>query len=127
MTFYPRRQWISKLYAYSGVTASDDPREAPVIYEPRAGTIYTTFVYASSPLSLSVGVPMTPASPTLVPNLLPTGHFHPTYTLPPGLVLDIGSGVISGTPTAAQAATNHEINADAHVRARTFVNITIAP
>jgi len=84
-----------------------------------AGTDTTTFTITINPA-------ITPATQTLTGTvgtiITPTNQFTPfgftgliTYTilpaLPAGLVINAATGVISGTATVAQAATNHTITA----------------
>ena len=48
---------------------------------------------------------------TLTPQNVPSAQFTPDPPLPPGLTLNSGSGVISGTPTTRQLATEYTITA----------------
>ena len=48
---------------------------------------------------------------TLTPQNVPSAQFTPDTPLPPGLTLNSGNGVISGTPTTRQLATEYTITA----------------
>jgi len=67
-------------------------------------------VYSDPQAVYAVGVPITPDDPSA------TGGFIAAFTvspaLPTGLGLDPSTGVISGTPAEAQAATSYTVTAD---------------
>ncbi|MEY2667783.1 MAG: hypothetical protein RJA59_421 [Pseudomonadota bacterium] len=65
--------------------------------------------YADSPLALTKDAAMTDASPTVAGEAADTFAVSPE--LPAGLSIAEATGVISGTPTAAQAATTYTITA----------------
>jgi hypothetical protein len=83
---------------------------ATIIPYPGPPAVWT---YPSSSVSLTVGVPMTPLVPTIVSGVPYGWHVknvadYPT-TLPAGLVLDMLTGTLSGTPTLAQPARVYRI------------------
>jgi hypothetical protein len=78
----------------------------------------------TSPDVFSVGTTMTPLSPT---NSAGTPNsYSVSPSLPTGLTLNTTTGVISGTPTTASAATNYTITAHNAAGSGTFnINITV--
>ncbi|WP_295666648.1 putative Ig domain-containing protein [uncultured Mucilaginibacter sp.] len=96
---------------------------APVtitVVNPRAPVI----IY-NTPDIYTTGIAIAPLSPTN------TGGIVVTYsapTLPPGLVIDPVTGIISGTPTAISPATNYLVTATNAGGTGTFtINITCNP
>ena len=85
---------------------------ARVIVEGVNGNIASvadpTLTYADSPLSLTQGVAMTPASPTAGggPSF---GYAVGLLRLPRGLSVDPKTGVISGTPSVVQVAADSNV------------------
>ncbi len=67
----------------------------------------TNLRYTTNPASYTVGVVISPNTP-LWDGGTPTSF---TGSLPPGLLLDATSGVVSGTPTTATPATSYTITA----------------
>jgi hypothetical protein len=91
---------------------------------PYPGSHLTQFTYPSSSLALSVGVPMTPISPTILPAGAIVTLFEMTPRPPPGLTLNNGTGVLSGTPTQAQGATVYRMQVNAATAY--YFNLTIS-
>lgn len=79
--------------------------------------------YTGSPFSYFTGLTVTTLTPTTVGGA-PTSY---SGTLPAGLTLNTSTGTISGTPTAASAATNYTITATygAGVTATATINIKV--
>ena len=65
--------------------------------------------YNPSSLTLTMGIAMTPASPTSSGGTVTTWSVSPS--LPAGLALDTSTGVISGTPTAITSSAPYTITA----------------
>ena len=61
-----------------------------------------------SPAAGTVGMPLGPWVPSVADTV---EHYEVTPALPPGLVLDSKSGVISGTPSAARSLAPYSITA----------------
>jgi hypothetical protein len=81
--------------------------------------------YPSSPFVFLVGTAITPVAPMASPGL---AGFTVSPALPAGLSLDSTNGTISGTPTAASAATAYTIMATAGgASAGASVSITVNP
>lgn len=132
MTFrYPDRQWASTSRAFPGRAGFGSLEEA-VTQTPYPGSLLGSgtspgFLYVPSALVLTVGVPMTPLQPTILPKGARVVIFRMSENPPPGLVFDNATGTISGTPTAAQALTNYVMRADAATSYFTPLAITVNP
>ena len=84
----------------------------------------SVLTYANNPFSFKIGQAVSNQIPTYTGTIVncsvPSGPF-----LPPGLTID-NSCIISGTPTATQAATNHTILAsNAFGSTNSTINITV--
>lgn len=62
----------------------------------------------STPVLFVMNAPMVPLTPT-VQGII--SHYSVSPNLPPGVLLDATAGIISGTPTAAQAAATYTVTA----------------
>jgi len=83
-----------------------------------------TVSYTGSPFSYPVNSAITTISPTLTGN--PPTSCTAAPSLPAGLAIDAVTCAISGTPTAAQEATNHVITAtNAFGSCQTTINIKV--
>lgn len=125
MSIYPRRQWTSRLGWFSGKATPDNWEDAaPSI--PYAGSHLTAFTYPSSTLNLTVGSPLATQTPTVLPAGAVVRYYGlVNQTLPPGLSLNATTGALSGTPTAARAATVYRIYAHAAMSYPFDVTITV--
>jgi glucose/arabinose dehydrogenase len=87
------------------------------------GNVFITLDYDASSVRYRVGEAIAPNAPIL------NGSFFTNYVvnpaLPNGLLLDLGTGEITGTPTAESAETVHVISADFEGETL-FSSITIA-
>jgi len=85
---------------------------------PPAGLVY------ASPVVYQTGAPIAPNSPSSVGGAISSYAIVPA--LPAGLSVDPTTGIISGTPTATQLATNHTVTASNAAGSTTAtVNITV--
>lgn len=125
MQIFPRRQWTSNLSTFPGrVSAGDVENAVPTI--PLQGPHLTGFSYSPSTLNLTVGVPIVPITPTVLPAGAQVRVFQVIMqVLPPGVSVDTVTGVISGTPTAARPATVYRIYAQAAYSYVAEVTITV--
>ena len=65
--------------------------------------------YSGSPFTLTKGVAMTTATPSVSGGTVTSWSVSPS--LPAGLSLDTSTGAISGTPTAITSAANYTVTA----------------
>jgi len=85
---------------------------------PPAGLVYT------SPVVYQTGAAIAPNSPASVGGAI--SNYAITPALPAGLSLNATTGIITGTPTATQAARNHTVTASNSAGSTTAtVNITV--
>jgi PKD repeat protein len=66
------------------------------------------FSYKHNPATYVVGTPITPDTAVVTG---PVDSFTVSPTLPAGLLFDVSTGIISGTPVAAVAAANYAVTA----------------
>jgi len=71
-----------------------------------------------SPAKGTVGVALTPMSPRIAGTV---EHYAVTPALPPGVVLDTTSGLITGTPSAARTLAPYTITASSLAGNTSFV------
>ncbi len=80
--------------------------------------------YSENPVSCALGVPITSNVPAYAGS--PALSFTVAPSLPPGLALNLVSGVISGTPTTPSPAVNYTVTAtNAAGSTSAMVNITV--
>jgi hypothetical protein len=101
----------TSLTAAATYSFTTDNGSGPVTITTQLEVVANPIFYAT-PLLLTVGSPMTPLVPRLVGSL---NQFHISPALPPGLVLNADTGVISGTPVGASAVRSYEIAASGHL------------
>ncbi|MGE4614414.1 MAG: putative Ig domain-containing protein, partial [Planctomycetota bacterium] len=83
-------------------------------------------VYPSSPLTLQVGVPLASQVPSV--GCGPVSLYQSAPALPAGLILDLVSGVISGTPTTPVGSASYLIEAsNSSGVATSSIQITVLP
>ncbi len=83
-------------------------------------------VYPSALLTLQVGVPLADQVPSVACG--PVSLYQNIPALPAGLILDLISGVISGTPTAAAGSASYLIEAsNSSGLTTTAIQITVLP
>jgi len=89
------------------------------VTEPPSGLSYV------NPVSATVGVALAPLSPTI------TGivdHYAVSPTLPPGVVINSTSGILSGTPSEARNLAPYTITANSLAgNARFILLLTVTP
>ena len=84
------------------------------VTEPPHGLTYT------SPVLATVGTALAPLKPSLAGRV---DHYVISPSLPPGLVLNGSTGILSGTPTEARGLTPYTISADSLAGTTHFVLI----
>jgi len=80
-----------------------------------------------SPVSATVGAPLAPLSPSIAGTV---EHYAVSPTLPPGILLDSASGILSGTPTEARNLAPYTITANSlagNTRFILLLTVTRAP
>jgi hypothetical protein len=78
-----------------------------------------------SPVSATVGAPLAPLSPSIAGTV---EHYAVSPTLPPGILLDSTSGILSGTPTEARNLAPYTITANSLAGNTRFVLLlTVTP
>ena len=78
-----------------------------------------------SPVSATVGAPLAPLSPSIAGTV---EHYAVSPTLPPGILLDSASGILSGTPTEARNLAPYTITANSLAGNTRFVLLlTVTP
>jgi Putative Ig domain len=82
------------------------------VTEPPHGLFYV------SPVSATVGATLAPQSPSIAGSV---DHYIVTPALPPGIVLNGSSGVLSGTPTEARSVAPYTITASSLAGSTRFV------
>ena len=93
-----------------------------------SGTAPTTLTYPETVVQWRVGDAITTLVPTVTGGHPAEFVFSAGPALPDGIVLDPVTGVISGTPTAEQAATEHGIRAtNLHGFAGALLNVEVTP
>lgn len=90
------------------ITATDGTTSATAIVSLSVAAIVTP---ASQVVAGSVGTPIVPTTAPTVKGLPGTVTYSVSPALPAGLKLSIGTGIVSGTPTAAQSATSYTLQA----------------
>lgn len=126
MNIFPKRQWTSRLAHFPGTVAGGMEYENAQPSIPFTGSHLTAFSYSPSTLNLTVGAPMTPVTPTTLPAQARINAFQLLgQVFPPGLQLNVLTGEISGTPTAARATTTYRIYAKAAYDYVAEVTITV--
>jgi Putative Ig domain len=89
------------------------------VTEPPNGLSYV------SPVSATVGAALTPLSPSVAGSV---DRYTVSPRLPPGLVLNGSSGILSGTPTEARSVAPYTITADSLAGTARFVLVlTVTP
>jgi hypothetical protein len=89
------------------------------VTEPPHGLSY------SSPVSATVGAALAPLSPSIAGSV---DRYAVSPPLPPGLVLNGSSGILSGTPTEARSLSPYTITADSLAGSSRFVLVlTVTP
>jgi Putative Ig domain len=89
------------------------------VTEPPHGLFYV------SPVSATVGAALAPQSPSIAGSV---DHYIVTPALPPGIVLNGSSGVLSGTPTEARTVAPYTITAESLAGSTRFVLVlTVTP
>ena len=109
---------VAKEKTSYAITASNTKGSTTLVVslEVVAATVApSSFSYSSATLSLVTGTAITPISPSITGN--PTSY---SATLPNGLQVHPTTGVLSGTPTTAQAENNYTITASNSVGSTTF-------
>ncbi len=80
----------------------------------------------ASPQTYTVGIPITPLIPTSSGGTV--ASYAVVGSLPAGLLLDTGTGIISGTPTVSVASASYEIQGiNVTGSSSAFINITVNP
>jgi len=82
------------------------------VTEPPGGLSYV------SPVNATVGAALTPLSPSIAGTV---EHYYVSPTLPPGIVLDSASGIVSGTPREARSLAAYTITASSLAGSARFV------
>jgi large repetitive protein len=78
-----------------------------------------------SPVSATVGAPLAPLSPSIAGTV---EHYAVSPTLPPGILLDSASGILSGTPTEARNLAPYTITANSLAgNTRFILLLTVTP
>ena len=78
-----------------------------------------------SPVSATVGAPLAPLSPSIAGTV---EHYAVSPTLPPGILLDSASGILSGTPTEAMNLAPYTITANSLAgNTRFILLLTVTP
>jgi hypothetical protein len=89
------------------------------VTEPPSGLSYI------NPVSATVGVALAPLSPAVAGTV---EHYAVSLTLPPGIVLDRVSGVLSGTPSEARNLAPYTITANSLAgNTRFILLLTVMP
>ncbi len=89
------------------------------VTEPPSGLSYV------NPVSVTVGVALAPLSPSVTGSV---DHYAVSPTLPPGILLDSTSGILSGTPTEARNLAPYTITANSLAGNTRFVLLlTVMP
>ena len=89
------------------------------VTEPPHGLSYV------SPVNATVGAALAPLSPSIVGSV---DRYTVSPPLPPGIVLDSSSGILSGTPTEARSVAPYTITADSLAGTARFVLVlTVTP
>ena len=71
-----------------------------------------------SPVKSTVGAALTPLSPRIAGTV---EHYAVTPALPPGVVLDNTSGIITGTPSVARVLAPYTITASSLAGSTSFI------
>jgi hypothetical protein len=82
------------------------------VTEPPGGLSYV------SPVTATVGTSLAPLSPSIAGTV---EHYCVSPTLPPGIVLDSTSGIVSGTPREARSLAAFTITASSLAGSARFV------
>ena len=82
------------------------------VTQPPSGLSYV------SPVNATVGAALTPLSPSIAGTV---EHYYVSPTLPPGIVLDSASGIVSGTPREARSLAAYTITASSLAGSARFV------
>jgi len=78
-----------------------------------------------SPVSATVGAPLAPLSPSIAGTV---EHYAVSPTLPPGILLDSASGILSGTPSEARNLAPYTITANSLAgNTRFILLLTVTP
>jgi hypothetical protein len=89
------------------------------VTEPPSGLSYL------SPVNVTVGAALAPLSPNIAGS---ADHYSVSPNLPPGIVLNGSSGVLSGTPTEARSLAPYTITANSLAGSTRFVLVlTVTP
>jgi hypothetical protein len=87
------------------------------VTEPPSGLSY------ASPVNATVGAALAPLSPGIAGTV---EHYAVSPTLPPGIVLNGSSGILSGTPTEARSVAPYTITASSLAGSTDFVLLLTA-
>lgn len=108
------------------VTCTDDAIRVTATIFIRIAATTATISPATQTVSATVGTAIT-ATAAYTDTEMSTKTFSVSPALPSGLSLNTTTGVISGTPTAASAATNYTVTAtDGTLSATATVSITVS-
>jgi hypothetical protein len=117
----PTKASSAATYVVSG-TSAGVPVTFPLVLsvtEPPSGLSYV------NPVSATVGVALAPLSPTVTGSV---DHYAISPTLPPGMVLNSTSGILSGTPSEARNLASYTITASSLAgNTRFILLLTVTP
>lgn len=120
LRYFVRRRANGEIIPNSLITSISTPKGSVYEFKVITGVavVAPSALSYTTPLSLTVDTAMTAASPTVTGTV---DSYAVAPALPAGLSLNTTTGVISGTPTAAQVSTNYTVTATNIAGSTTFV------